>query len=67
MGLYQGAGGAVFEIDPPTSGPQKELFDEKLAKGELVLVDQPVDEKPKRARASKPEPVADEATGGTED
>lgn len=39
MALYEGAGGAVFEMEPPEGGNPLEQFEAKLASGELTLID----------------------------
>lgn len=39
--VVRGSGGALFEMDVPTRGQAAELWAEKLAKGELVIVDAP--------------------------
>lgn len=38
MALYRGTGGAEFEMEPPDGGNQLEVFEAKVAAGELVLV-----------------------------
>lgn len=54
MPLYRGSGGAIFEVTPPESGSLRENFDAAVARGELVLVEQPADDTPEQ------EPPADE-------
>ena len=41
--IVRGAGGALFEMDVPTGGNRLDLWEDKLAKGELVIVTEPVE------------------------
>lgn len=41
--VVRGEGGALFEMDVPTGGHQLELWNDKLAKKELVIVTDPVE------------------------
>ena len=41
--IVRGAGGALFEMDVPTGGNRVDLWEDKLAKGELVIVTEPVE------------------------
>lgn len=57
MGLYRGAGGVVWEITPPdesTMPMHRERFDEQLASGALV----PVEEAPAPKRTAAPKAEA---------
>lgn len=56
MPTYKGTGGVEWEITPPAEGTmRRERFDEQLASGALVLVD----ESRKAPAAKKAAPVAD--------
>lgn len=58
MPLFRGAGGVEWDLDVPREGTaQRELFDQQLARGDLV----PVDGEP----VASPEPV-DEVTADEE-
>lgn len=39
--FVRGTGGTIFEMDVPTGVHTRELFDGKLAKGELTLIENP--------------------------
>lgn len=41
--VVRSASGVLFEMDVPAAGHALELWNEKLAKGDLVLVDSPVE------------------------
>lgn len=39
--VVRGSGGAVFEMDVPTSGSALARWDDQIAKGDLVVIDEP--------------------------
>lgn len=41
--VVRSASGVLFEMDVPAAGHALELWNEKLAKGDLAIVDQPVE------------------------
>ena len=41
--VVRGAGGAIIEMDVPASGHALERWNEMLAKGDLVIVEDPVE------------------------
>jgi hypothetical protein len=41
--VVRGSGGAIFEMDVPTRAHAAELFAERIASGELVIVTDPVE------------------------
>lgn len=54
MPRYQGQGGAVFEIDPPTAGTQsRERFDAQIESGELQEVAEPAKAEPSTSAKPK--------------
>lgn len=55
MPLYRGSGGAVFDITPPERGNLKELFQQRIAAGDLVLVG----DAPAEAERAELEPTSD--------
>lgn len=67
----RGEGGAVFDMDIPVEGTvRREAFDDAIAKGRLVVLDEPAE--PKRSRKAKaekpdPNPEPDEPAEGSED
>lgn len=56
MPLFQGKGGAVFDIDVPAEGTNlRENFDAKIESGDLVRVGEDEPAKPAKP-AAKPKP-----------
>lgn len=41
--VVRGSGGALFERDVPTYGQALDIWNEQLAKGDLVIVDEPTE------------------------
>lgn len=41
--VVRGSGGAIFEMDIPTAGPARELFDQQLARGDISIVNAPTE------------------------
>jgi hypothetical protein len=44
--VVRGSGGALFVVDVPTSGHALAHWQEKLDKGDIVIVDEPAEVKP---------------------
>ncbi len=68
--VVRGSAGAIFTMDVPAAGHLREMFDEKLASGALVIVDEPTGspeapsvsaEPPRRGRPPKVQAPADPA------
>lgn len=39
--VVRGSGGALFERDVPTAGHALEIWNEQIAKGDIVIIDEP--------------------------
>lgn len=67
--VVRGSGGFIFEMDAPAAGHALELFDERVAKGELTIITDPVEwvDGPDGSRhlvlAAQSEPAEDAPTG----
>lgn len=65
--VVRGSAGAIWTMDVPPAGHLREMFDEKLADGSLVVVDAPSEvpsvapDAPRRGRPPKVREFADQA------